>query len=474
LGAEGIIFISAEDSPNGEAIVILANEVSSTLSIFAVNTCASLSAVVSIPTNTSACAGESIELSAAVNANVSSQWFKDGQAFGMMNAGSISATESGVYHLEVSNALLQCNHSYSDIVVTIHALPVLTVPADAAICVGDEIQLSAQGAESIVWNGTLANGSSVTPAVSEVYTAVGTNEFGCESTQQWDVQVNELPVVNAGEDVTVCEGTYVEFNATGASDYVWSNGVSNTYGLIVYVTEEISVIGTNAFGCQDADTLMVTTLMNENFYFDADGDGFGDLNTLSIACVQPAGYVTNATDCNDTNFSINTEAAEVCNDIDDDCNGEVDNGLTYSTYYADSDGDTYGDINNSESFCTDPGSLFVTNDTDCDDTNELVNPAATEVWENGIDDDCNPNTSDVSVGELSAFAFNLFPNPTAERITISRSSSETSSVEIYNSLGALVHTSTVFGSQTIIDVSVFPAGYYVVRVNGMSKTFVKL
>jgi hypothetical protein len=104
----------------------------------------------------------------------------------------------------------------------------------------------------------------------------------------------------------------------------------------------------------------------------------------------------------------------------------------------------------------------------------LVNPAATEVWENGIDDDCNPNTSDVSVGELSAFAFNLFPNPTAERITISRSSSEVSSVEIFNSLGSLIHTSNVFGSQTIIDVSVFPAGYYVVRVHGMSKTFVKL
>jgi hypothetical protein len=541
LGAEGIIFISAEDSPNGQAIVILANEVSSTLSIFAVNTCASLSAVVTAPTNTSACAGESIELSATVNANVSSQWFKDGQAFGMMNAGSISATESGVYHLEVSNALLQCNHSYSDIVVTINSLPVLTIPADAAICVGDEIQLSAQGAESIVWNGTIANGSSVTPAVSEVYTAVGTNEFGCESSQEWNVQVNELPVVFAGVDVTVCEGTYVEFTASGASDYVWSNGVSNTNGTLVFTVEEISVIGTNAFGCQDSDTLVVTTIANENFYFDADGDGFGDLNILSITCVQPAGYVTNATDCNDANFSINesasetcnnadencngqideglvfsnyyydfdqdgfgtadfiefacatpagyvdnsldcndmnfsvnTAATEICNDIDDDCNGEIDNGLTYSAYYADADGDTFGDINNSESFCTDPGSLFVTNDTDCDDTNALVNPAATEVWENGIDDDCNPNTSDVSVGELSAFAFNLFPNPTAERITISRSSSEATTLEIVNTLGALVHTSNVFGSQTIIDVSVFPPGYYLVRVNGMSKTFVKL
>jgi hypothetical protein len=541
LGAEGIIFISAEDSPNGQAIVILANEVSSTLSIFAVNTCASLSAVVSTPTATTACAGETIELSATVNANVSSQWFKDGQAFGMMNAGSIAATESGVYHLEVSNALLQCNHSYSDIVVTIHALPVLTVPADAAICVGEEIQLSAQGAESIVWNGTLANGSSVTPTVSEVYTAAGTNEFGCESTQQWSVQVNELPAVNAGVDVTVCEGTYVEFNATGAVDYVWSNGVSNSYGTLLFNSQEITVTGTNAFGCSDTDTLVVTTTANENFYFDADGDGFGDLNALSITCVQPVGYVTTATDCNDTNFSINESALEICNEVDDNCNslvddgldfanyyfdndgdtfgittdavfacqqpsgyvlaggdcndnafgiypgsaefcngsdddcdGSIDNGLVFLSYYADADGDTYGDINNSESLCADPGSLFVTNDTDCDDTNALVNPAATEVWENGIDDDCNPSTSDVSVGELTAIGFNLFPNPANEQLTLTTTTAELEVVTVYNTVGQLVASYSKAGTQATIDVSALVPGYYVLHVGTLSKTFVKL
>ena len=541
LGAEGIIFISAEDSPNGQAIVILANEVSSTLSIFAANTCASLSAVVSTPTATTACAGESIELSATVNANVSSQWFKDGQAFGMMNAGSISATESGVYHLEVSNALLQCNHSYSDIVVTINALPVLTVPADVAVCAGSEIQLSAQGAESIMWNGNLANGSFIIPTVSEVYTAVGTNEFGCESSQEWNVELNELPMVMAGADVTVCEGAYVEFNATGAVDYVWSNGVANADGTLLFNSQEITVTGTNAFGCSDTDTLQATVLPNQNFYEDMDMDGYGNASTLISTCVQPFGYITSAGDCNDMNAAVNDGMMEVCNDVDDNCNslvddgltftnyyfdndgdtfgnttnevyaceqpigyvlatgdcnddafgiypgspeicngsdddcdGTIDNGLVFLSYYADADGDTYGDINNRESLGSDPGSLFVTNDTDCDDTNALVNPAATEVWENGIDDDCNPTTSDVSVGELTAFEFNLFPNPTSERVTISRSSSKVSTLEIFNSLGSLVHTSTVFGSQSIIDVSVFPAGYYVVRVNGMSKTFVKL
>lgn len=540
LGAEGIIFISAEDSPNGQAIVILANEVSSTLSIFAANTCASLSAVVTTPASTSACFGESIELSATLGTDVSAQWFKDGQAFGMMNADTISATESGVYHLEVSNSNFQCSHSYSDIVVTIHALPVLTVPADASICLGDEIQLSAQGAESLVWNGTLPNGSSITPTISEVYSVVGINEFGCESTEEWNVQVNELPVVYAGADVTVCEGTYVEFNATGATDYVWSNGVFNTYGVIVNMTEEIAVIGTNALGCQDSDTLVVTTIANENFYFDADGDGFGDLNALTITCVQPAGYVTNSTDCNDANFSINesasevcnnadencngqidegllfsnyfydfdqdgfgtddfvefacatpagyvdnsldcndmnfsvnTGASEVCNDIDDDCNGEVDNGLTFATYFADADGDTYGDLNNTQDFCIEPTELFVSNSEDCDDTNELVNPAATEIWENGIDDDCNPNTSDVGVGELSAFTFNLFPNPASDQLTISWTEQDERNIEIYNGIGELVQAERVFGTINTVDVSSFTAGYYIVRIGGIRKTFVK-
>ena len=541
LGAEGIIFISAEDSPNGQAIVILANEVSSTLSIFAANTCASLSASVVAPTITTACQGEAIELTATTSANVTSQWYKDEQAIGMMNQNSLNVTESGVYHLEVTNSQFQCSHSYNDIEVTIYALPELTVPADLAVCFGSEIQLQAQGADSIFWNGILGNGSTLTPETSATYTVVGVNEFGCESSEEWNVQVNMLPTVFAGEDVTVCAGIYVEFSATGADDYVWSNGVSNTYGTLLFISEEITVTGTNAFGCSDTDTLQVTVLPNQNFYADMDMDGYGNASTLTSTCVQPLGYITSAGDCNDVNASVYDGMLEVCNDvddncnnlvddgldfsnyyfdndgdtfgittvvvfsceqpngyvlnggdcndnafgvypgsleycngIDDNCNNEEDEGLTFINYYADADGDTYGDINNSESFCSDPGNPFVTNDSDCDDTNAQVNPDATEIWENGIDDDCNPNTSDVSIEELSAFDFNVFPNPVQNVLTIASQGNALDTIHIYNAVGTLISTWNSMGSVATIDVSDWSAGYYVVRFGQTSKTIVKL
>ncbi len=541
LGAEGILFIDAADSPTGESIVILANEVSSTLSIFGVRSCASLSASVVAPTTTAACQGESIELTALIEANVTSQWFKDGQAIGMMNQDSLTVTESGSYYLEVTNSQLQCSHSYNEIEVTIYALPEITVPADLAVCLGSEIQLQAQGAESIIWNGTIANGSFITPTVSEVFTAVGTNEFGCESSVEWNVQVNEVPTVYAGEDITVCEGSYVEFTGAGAIDYVWSNGVSDTYGTLLFASEEITVTGTNAFGCSDTDTLQATVLPNENFYADMDMDGYGNTSTLISTCIQPEGYITSAGDCNDMNAAVNEGMMEVCNDvddncnnlvddgldfvnyyfdndgdtfgntndvvfsceqpngyvlnggdcndnafgvypgsleycngIDDNCNNEEDEGLTFINYYADADGDSYGDPLNFESLCADPGSPFVLNNTDCDDMNPNVNPGVTEIWENGIDDDCNPNTTDVFVTEIVMNELFIYPNPANEQLTLTTTSAELEVVTVYNTVGQWVASYTKVGTQTTIDVSALVPGYYVLHVGTLSKTFVKL
>ncbi len=60
------------------------------------------------------------------------------------------------------------------------------------------------------------------------------------------------------------------------------------------------------------------------FYRDADSDGFGSAGQPINACTQPAGYVLNSSDCDDTNPNVYPGAPETCNNIDDNCNGIID------------------------------------------------------------------------------------------------------------------------------------------------------
>ncbi|MEW5875150.1 MAG: MopE-related protein, partial [Candidatus Zixiibacteriota bacterium] len=124
------------------------------------------------------------------------------------------------------------------------------------------------------------------------------------------------------------------------------------------------------------------------WYADADGDGFGTPTTTLVQCDQPVGYVSNSTDCNDTDPDVNPGATEVCNGTDDDCDGTIDNGAVDApTWYADADADGFGTPATTLVQCTQPVG-YVSNSTDCDDSDPDVNPGATEVC-NGTDDDCD-------------------------------------------------------------------------------------
>jgi hypothetical protein len=136
------------------------------------------------------------------------------------------------------------------------------------------------------------------------------------------------------------------------------------------------------------------------YYVDSDGDGHGDPATPSEACSPPAGHVVVAGDCDDGDPSVHPGATEAANDIDDDCDGDVDEGLA-RTWYADLDGDEFGDPDVTTSAAVRPTD-HVADGTDCDDSSSAVNPAATEA-DNGIDDDCDGTIDEGFDGDADGF-----------------------------------------------------------------------
>ncbi len=131
----------------------------------------------------------------------------------------------------------------------------------------------------------------------------------------------------------------------------------------------------------DIDESVTTT-----YYQDSDNDGFGDDAVSLQACEKPSGYVPVGGDCDDGEVAANPGTAEICDYIDNNCDGDIDEGTT-STYYADADLDGFGDAAASLEECRQPKG-YVTNDKDCDDTNAYAWPGNAEVCDEA-DNDCD-------------------------------------------------------------------------------------
>lgn len=127
------------------------------------------------------------------------------------------------------------------------------------------------------------------------------------------------------------------------------------------------------------------------FYRDGDSDGFGNAADSTQACTAPAGFVTDNIDCNDANTATHPGATEVCDGLDNDCDGQIDESVQ-TTFYQDSDSDGFGNLAVTLQACTVPAG-YIANSTDCNDANTAIHPGAAEVC-NGADDNCNGQTDE--------------------------------------------------------------------------------
>jgi hypothetical protein len=141
---------------------------------------------------------------------------------------------------------------------------------------------------------------------------------------------------------------------------------------------------------QDCNELIDDAEGSQMWYADVDIDGYGDPATLRYSCeASLVGYVLDNQDCNDAVYDISPAAFEACGDgIDNDCDGEIDTDAVDVPWYADSDGDGYGDAATTQTDCAPPDG-YVGNSEDCDDGNAQMNPGVEEICNNGMDDNCD-------------------------------------------------------------------------------------
>jgi hypothetical protein len=161
------------------------------------------------------------------------------------------------------------------------------------------------------------------------------------------------------------------------------------------------------------------------YYADADGDGYGDPTTGAHACEEPTDRVLDSTDCDDADALVNPLADEVCDLVDDDCDGltdmEDDGVLDPSTFYMDADGDGLGDADDSIVACFATGDYVATEAGDCDDADASVGEAL-DYYEDTDGDGygagaltatCSPDAGDVLVdGDCRAEDATIHPGAT--------------------------------------------------------------
>ncbi|MCB9780915.1 MAG: FG-GAP repeat protein [Alphaproteobacteria bacterium] len=149
-------------------------------------------------------------------------------------------------------------------------------------------------------------------------------------------------------------------------------------------------------------------------------------------------------DCDDTDPLIHPSAEEVCDGIDNNCDGQIDEGTSgIQTWYIDQDFDGYGSDSSTVEACEGPTG-FVLQDGDCAPSNPAVNPGATERCGDGVDNDCNddadicyhsgklrPDDAEIAVLASASEAVGL-----GGRLTVGPDPSGTSSRSLALAMGA--------------------------------------
>ena len=181
---------------------------------------------------------------------------------------------------------------------------------------------------------------------------------------------------------------------TQPTGYVANNTDCNDILAAAYpnATEVCDGADNNCNGLADDDDANLDLNTATTFYTDLDGDGFGDSASVTLACYAPSDSSIIDGDCDDSSIMIYPFQLELCDSIDNNCDGFIDESGAFGerTYYQDLDSDGYGDLSQTTLSCSQP-SGYIDNSDDCDDSTDSISPDADELCD-GTDHDCDGST----------------------------------------------------------------------------------
>lgn len=476
LGAEGIIYISAAASPNDNDLVILANEVSSTLSVYQLNTCAQTLGAELTVDETSFCEGDSTYISFTPLAGTTFQWLLDGQVIANESNDTLAAQGPGIYSVRVQNTTIGCVDTSATVEISVHTLPtVLAAVSDTVFCAGTEITFTGSGATNYTWDNNVTNGTATTSATSGTYTVTGIDANGCTDSDDVTITVHALPTVLAAvSDTVFCAGTEVTFTGSGATNYTWDNSITNGTATTSATSGTYTVTGTDANGCTDSDDVAITvnTLPTVNANVTDATVCPGQSITFTGSGASTYTWNNNITNGTATTtatagtYTVTGTDVNGCQNTDDVAvtinpvpNVSLGNDITVCDYqtpvtlnagnHTSYDWSTGAETASITVSTTGNYSVTVTNAEGCTDSDEIL-----------------VTVNNCSGLEELSMNVNLYPNPTHGTVNVEFGTDLSNArIQVIDLTGKIISEHADFnGNQLIIDLSQNPSGVYLVNI----------
>ena len=353
-------------------------------------------------TSTLSCGGSAVTLNAS--GPVTTYSWSNGATGATITVNPTSTTSYTVYG---SNGPGCSGISVST--VSVNPTPTL-VAISATICAGATATLNVSGANTYTWN-TGANGSLITanPSVTTPYTVGGTSSAGCTGYITAYVVISTAPVMSI-TNATICSGGNAIISANGVSSYTWSNGSSANSIAVSPTTTTTYTVSGSLSGCSSNAVQTATVKVN-------------NLPNVTLANIPPLCVTSAPVSLGGSPISGTYTGTGIT--------GTMFNPATAGTgtfpinYY-------YTDLNGCSNFAT----------------KTLTVSACT------------------GLVELSNSSITLYPNPANEvlYINFNNSSTDNTTIELYDAIGKLIITQKVTSSIETLALTNLAKGIYSIRI----------